>query len=155
MNPSLLFEVKPSEFLTVRVRPDSIAAYIKDAKAFNRLVHELSDRVYHDVVSGGHKALPLDGTLQGRWLCASPVGAESSTPPAHWCFNERLALALSNETHPLMVIPAHGLKKNDITDAVVQVLGASAIEGPVVTYVERTALDDSLDNLFSGCGGTC
>jgi hypothetical protein len=155
MNPALLFEIKPSEYLTVRVKPESIAAYIKDAKAFNRLIADISGRVHHDVVSGGHKALPLDDSLQGRWLGSSPVGEEFSTPPAQWCFSERLALAMSLETNPLMVIPATGLKKKHIIEAVTQVLGAGAVVGQVEKIVQRTMLDDSLDNLFSGCGGTC
>lgn len=155
MSPCILFERKASEYLTVRVRPESIREYITDAKAFNRLLQKLSDRVYHDVVNGGHKALPLGDELKGKWLCASPVGAEYSTPPAQWCFSERLAMAMSKETHPLMVIPAIGLTENDIKEAIRYVLGDSALEGKIEIHVERTALDESLDNLFSGCGGTC
>jgi hypothetical protein len=156
MNPSILFQVSSSEYMIVRVTPESVAKYVTNAKTFNRLISELSGQVDHDVVSGGHKALPIDESLRMKWLAASPIGTEHSTPPAQWCFSERLALAMSLETHPLVVIPAMGLKKKDITAAVTHVLGAGAVVGPIEKHIERTALDEVLDNLDNtgSCGCT-
>lgn len=153
MSPSILFEVGYSDYLIFRVKPESIAAHITDAPVFNKLIRALCDELGHDVMNGGLKALPLGDELSGRWMCGSPMGQEFSTPPAVWCFDERIELATTLETHPLMVLPAHKKTKKALTALIIKVLGAGAVASSV-KHKERTALDDALDGDWGG-GGDC
>ena len=154
MNPSIMFEVNGSEYQIVRVKPETLAQHTTDASAFNKLIRALCDGLGHDVMDGGYKALPLGDELSGRWLCGSPCGQEYTTPAAAWCFDERIQLATTLETHPLMVLPACKKNKKALTAVVELVLGAGSVV-KVVKHKERTALDDALDNMWGDEGGTC
>lgn len=154
MNPSIAFEIKPNDFCIVRLNPHSLGEHIKDVKAFNALIAAISDGVYHDVVAGGHQALPLGPELSNAWVASSPMGMEFMTPGAGWRFEERIVLAMSLDTHPLMVIPALGQTQKDVEMVAERVLG-SIVKDKTLMHKERTALDDSLDNLWGDMGGTC
>jgi hypothetical protein len=154
MNPSILFETDYSEYQMMQVKPEMLAAHIGDAPAFNKLIQALCNELGHDVMNGGFKALPLGDELSGRWRCGSPMGQEYTTPPAAWCYDERIKLATTLETHPLMVLPADGKKKKELIALVETVLGAGAVVN-VKKHKEQTALDDALDNMWGDGGGTC
>lgn len=154
MNPSIAFEIKPNEFCIVRLKPKSLGGHIKDPQAFNALIAAISDGVYHDVGAGGHRALPLGPELSGAWLASSPMGQEFTTPGAAWRFEERIALAMALETHPLMVIPALGQSKHDVEMVATRVLG-SIVKDKTLVHKERTLFDESMDNLWGDMGGTC
>lgn len=154
MNPSILFEIGESDYQVFRVKPETLALHITDPTAFNKLIRSLCDELGHDVMNGGHKALPLGDELRGRWVGGSPCGQEFTTPPAAWCFDERIKLATTLDTHPLMVLPAYKKTKAALVIAVESILGDQAVV-KVNKHKERTALDDSLDNMFGDGGGTC
>lgn len=154
MNPSIAFNTGGSDYLIVRVKPASLAAHIADAPAFNNLIRTFVESLGNDVMNGGYQALPLGPELAGRWLASSPMGQEYTTPAAAWMFDERIKLALANETHPLMVIQATGKTENELTTLVEQVLGKSSV-AKTMKHRERTALDDTLDNMWGDEGGTC
>ena len=154
MNPSIAFEIKPNQFCVVRLRPKSLEKHIKSPEAFNAFIAAISEGAYHNMVEGGHRALPLGPELSGAWLASSPMGKEFTTPGAGWRFEERIALAMSLETHPLMVIPAQGQSKRDVEMVAERVLG-SIVKTKTTIHQERTLLDESLDNLWGDMGGTC
>lgn len=154
MNPSIAFETKPGQFHVVRLHPHTVHKHLQSPQAFNSFIASISDRVYHDVVAGGHQALPLGPELSGAWIASSPMGQESTTPGSAWRFEQRVALAMSHESHPLMVIPAVGQTQKDVEEATEHVLG-SIVKTQTTIHQERTLLDQCLDNLWTDGGGTC
>ena len=51
MNPSIVFEIKPSQFCIVRFRPKSLENHIKSPEAFNAFIAAISDGAYHNVIA--------------------------------------------------------------------------------------------------------
>jgi hypothetical protein len=154
MNPSILFETGYGEYQMMQVKPETLAAHIGDASAFNQLMQKLCIELEHDVMNGGFKALPLGDELSGRWMMGAPMGQEYTTPPTAWCYDERIELATTLETHPLMVLPAYGKEKEELITLVSTVLGAGSVVD-IMDHTEQTDLDDALDNMWGDGGGTC
>jgi hypothetical protein len=105
MNPCVIIKTG-YDIITLRLEEKHIRKCFNSFNGFNDLVTVMalvldSEEGFNEFNS---QLLPLGPELSATWLCSSPVGYEYTTPPLQWMFEERLELAMTKETHPLMVL---------------------------------------------------
>lgn len=105
-SPYILFEIKPNFFQEVSIPKQSLHKWTNNENSLNNLLFKISERVYYNTDRNSHHILP-----------GIPDNIISLN------FNERLNDALEGNS-PLMMIPAFGMKKSDIYEAVKYVVGA-------------------------------